>query len=87
MTRRRMRTSDLFWNGNDWRRAWKTALMRINRAPAAVKGHTAFHRAIHLLDSAFVRGDALQFQLAILLLDCCNEGIGRGDVLRHGIRQ
>ena len=31
--------------------------------------------------------DALQFQLAILLLDCCNEGIGRGDVLRHGIRQ
>ncbi len=79
MTRRRMRTSDLFWNSDDWRRAWKTALMQINRVPAAVKGHMAFHQAIHLLDSAFVRGDALQFQLAILLLDCGNEGIGRGD--------
>ena len=76
---RRRTTSDLIWNGNDWRRAWKTALMRINRAPAVVKRHTAFHQAIHMLDGAFVRGDALQFQLAIFLLDCCNEGIDRDD--------
>ena len=29
MSRRRMRRNDLIWHGNDWRRGWEMALMRI----------------------------------------------------------
>jgi hypothetical protein len=33
-----------------------------------------------MLDGAFVRGDAFQFQLGIIMiLDCCNEAIEGGD--------
>jgi hypothetical protein len=80
MARRRMRRSDLIWNGNDWQRAWQIALMRIEGAPTTVSEHITFHHAIEMLDGAFARGDAFQFQLGIIMiLDCCNEAIERGD--------
>ena len=80
MARRRMRRNDLIWNGNEWRRAWDIALMRIDGAPAAVSGQLAFHHAIDMLDGAFAKGDAFQFQLGIIMiLDCCHEAIERGD--------
>ena len=80
MARRRLQRSDLIWSGNEWRRGWEIALMRIKGAPTAVSEHIAFHHAIDMLDSAFVRGDAFQFQLGlIMILDCCNEAIERGD--------
>ena len=86
MARRRTQRTDLIWNGNDWRRAWQIALMRINGAPTAVSEEIAFHHAIDMLDSAFVRGDAFQFQLGIIMiLDCCNEAIERGDCSRWWI--
>jgi hypothetical protein len=70
-----MRRHDLTWNGNEWRRAWEIALLRINGAPTEVSEHIAFHHAIDML-----RGDAFQFQLGmIMILDCCNEAIERGD--------
>ncbi|HET8720617.1 MAG TPA: hypothetical protein VFM24_01230 [Nitrospira sp.] len=79
MARRRMR-SDLIWNGNDWRRGWEIALLRIRGIPPAVSQQTAYHHAIDMLDGAFARGDAFQFQLGIIMiLDCCNEAIERGD--------
>ena len=80
MARRRMRRSELIWSGNDWRRGWEIALMRIRGAPAAVSDHLTYHHAIDMLDAAFARGDAFQFQLGIIMiLDCCNEAIERGD--------
>ena len=80
MSRRRMRRSDLIWNGNDWRRGWEIALLRIRGVPAPVSEKIAFLHAIDMLDGAFARGDAFQFQLGIIMiLDCCNEAIERGD--------
>ena len=72
--------SDLIWNGNDWRRGWEIALLRIRGIPASVSQQAAYHHAIDMLDGAFARGDAFQFQLGIIMiLDCCNEAIERGD--------
>lgn len=83
MARRRMRRSDLIWSGNDWRRGWEIALLRIRGAPPAVSTQTAYHHAIDMLDGAFTSGDAFQFQLGIIMiLDCCNEAIERGDCSR-----
>jgi hypothetical protein len=80
MSRRRMRRNDLIWNGNDWRRGWEMALMRIRGVPTAVSEKLAYLHAIDMLDGAFVRGDAFQFQLGIIMiLDCCNEAIEGGD--------
>ena len=82
MARRRMR-SDLIWSGNDWRRGWEIALLRIRGIPPSVSEQTAYHHAIDMLDGAFARGDAFQFQLGIIMiLDCCNEAIERGDCAR-----
>jgi hypothetical protein len=40
----------------------------------------AFHHAVDMLDCGFARGDAFQFQLGmIMMIDCCNEAILRGD--------
>ena len=75
-----MRTSDVLWDINDWQRAWEIAMMRIDGAPAVVTKQIAFHHALDMLDRGFSRGDAFQFQLGILvILDCCNEAIERGD--------
>ena len=80
MSRRRMRRSELSWSGNDWRRGWEIALLRIRGIPTAVSKQIAYHHAIDMLDGAFARGDAFQFQLGIIMiLDCCNEAIERGD--------
>jgi hypothetical protein len=80
MARRRIRRKELIWNGDEWQRAWEIALMRIEGAPTAVSEGIAFHHAIDMLDGAFARGDAFQFQLGIIMiLDCCNEAIERGD--------
>jgi hypothetical protein len=78
--RKRVRTGTVEWNGNDWRRAWKIALTRIHGAPAVVMEQMAFNHAVDMLDCGFARGDAFQFQLGMLMMiDCCNEAILRGD--------
>jgi hypothetical protein len=58
-----MRRGDVIWNGNEWRQAWKIALMRINGAPRSVSEQIAFRHAIDMLDSAFVKGMRLSFSL------------------------
>jgi len=80
MSCRRMRRNDLIWNGNDWRRGWEIALLRIRGVPTAVSEKLAYHHGIDMLDGAFARGDAFQFQLGIIMiLDCCNEAVEGGD--------
>lgn len=78
--RRRVRATNVQWNGNDWRRAWKIALTRIDGAPTIVTEHIAFQHAVDMLDCGFTSGDTFQFQLGMLMMmDCCNEAIERGD--------
>ena len=80
MSRRRMRRNNLIWSGNDWRRGWEIALLRIRGIPAVVSKRTVYYHAIDMLDGAFARGDAFQFQLGIIMiLDCCKGAIERGD--------
>ena len=74
-----MRRGDVIWDRNEWRRAWKIALMRIDGAPPAVSGKIAFVHAIEMLDGAFIKGDAFEFQLGLVtILDCCNKAIQEG---------
>jgi hypothetical protein len=55
-------------------------MMRINGAPEIVTEQIAYHHALDMLDCGFARGDAFQFQLGMLMvLDCCNQAIERGD--------
>ena len=71
-----MRRGDVIWNRNEWNKAWKIALGRIDGAPAAVSERTAFRHAIDMLDGACVKGDAFEFQLGLItMLDCCSEAI------------
>ena len=74
-----MRRGDVIWNRNEWNKAWKIALGRIDGAPAAVSERRAFRHAIDMLDGAFVKGDAFEFQLGLItMLDCCSEAIKEG---------
>ena len=74
-----MRRGDVIWNGNEWRQAWNIALVRINGAPPSVSEQIAFRHAIDMLDSAFVKGDAFEFQLGLItILDCCSSAVQRG---------
>ena len=78
--RRRVRATNVIWNGNDWQQAWQIAMTRINGMPAVVAKQIAFHHAVDMLDCGFARGDAFQFQLGLLMvMDACNEAIERGD--------
>ena len=78
--RRRVRATNVTWNGNDWQQAWQIAMTRINGMPAVVAKQIAFHHAVDMLDCGFARGDAFQFQLGLLMvMDACNEAIERGD--------
>jgi hypothetical protein len=53
-----------------------------------VSQQIAYHYAIDMLDGAFARGDAFQFQLGIIMiLDCCNEAIERGDCSQWWVDQ
>ena len=71
-----MRRGDVIWNRNEWNKAWKIALGRIDGAPAAVSERRAFR---HAIDGAFVKGDAFEFQLGLItMLDCCSEAIKEG---------
>lgn len=78
-----MRRGDVIWNRNEWNKAWQIALGRIDGAPAAVSERTAFRHAIDMLDGAFVKGDAFEFQLGLItMLDCCSEAIKQGRCAR-----
>ena len=53
--------------------------MRITGAPTAVSEQYPFRHAVKMLDSAFVKGDAFEFQLGLItILDCCNQAIKKG---------
>ncbi len=74
-----MRRGDVIWNRNEWNKAWKIALGRIDGAPAAVSERAAFRHAIDMLHGAFVKGGAFEFQLGLItMLDCCSEAIKEG---------
>jgi hypothetical protein len=78
-----MRRGDVIWNGNEWRQAWKIALMRINGAPPSVSEEIAFRHAIDMLDGAFVKGDAFEFQLGLItILDCCSNAVKQGQCMQ-----
>lgn len=74
-----MRRGDVIWDCSEWDRAWQIALGRISGAPAAVSDRTAFQHAIEMLDGAFAKGDAFEFQLGLItMLDCCSQAIKEG---------
>ena len=74
-----MRCGDVIWKGNEWRQAWHIAVMRIDGAPVAVSEQVLFRHAIEMLDGAFVKGDAFEFQLGLIaILDCCSQAITQG---------
>ena len=74
-----MRRGDVIWDHNEWNKAWDIAVGRINGAPDAVCERTAFRHAIDMLDGAFVKGDAFEFQLGLItMLDCCSQAIREG---------
>jgi hypothetical protein len=74
-----MQRGDVIWNGKEWRQAWRIALRRINGAPDAVLQEMAFRHGIDMLDGAFVKGDAFEFQLGLItILDCCTQAIRQG---------
>ena len=74
-----MRRGDVIWNGKEWRQAWQIALVRINAAPSAVSQDIAFRHGIDMLDEAFMKGDAFEFQLGLVtILDCCSEAVRQG---------
>ncbi len=78
--RRRVRATNVTWNGNDWQQAWQIAMTRIIGMPDVVVKQIAMHHAVEMLDCGFARDDAFQFQLGILMMmDACNEAIERGD--------
>ena len=74
-----MRRGDVIWNENEWRQAWRIALLRINGAPSVVSQEIAFRHGITMLDGAFMKGDAFEFQLGLVtLFDCCGKAIRQG---------
>jgi hypothetical protein len=74
-----MRRGDVIWNCNEWCQAWHIALTRIHGAPSEVSEQMPFRHALDMLDGAFVKGDAFEFQLGLItILDCCNNAIKQG---------
>jgi hypothetical protein len=74
-----MPCGDVIWNVNEWGLAWRIALRRIEGAPAAVSEQVAFQHAIEMLDEAFIKGDAFEFQLGLFtMLDCCRKAVTHG---------
>ena len=80
MARRRRRLSNLYWNGHEWREAWKIVVMAIDGESDTLRSQPAFCNALEVLDSGFSSGDVFQFQVGmVMILQCCNEAIERGD--------
>ena len=74
-----MRRGDVIWNGREWRQAWRIALLRIHGAPSGLLQNIAFRHGIEMLDGAFMKGDAFEFQLGLItILDCCHQAIRQG---------
>jgi hypothetical protein len=74
-----MRRGDVRWDGDEWRRAWQMAMRRIEGAPIAVSNDSAFRHGLDMLDGAFAKGDAFEFQLGLItLFDCCTQAISQG---------
>jgi hypothetical protein len=68
------------WTGRDWERGWQSALRRINGMPVELISRPQIHDFISTLDQAFIHGDSMKFEEALIaLLDHCADMVNRGD--------
>ena len=68
------------WAGQDWERAWQSALRRINGMPPDLVSTPIIHDSLMTMDEAFIHGDSTKFEASLIeLLDQCAELVNRGD--------
>ena len=66
------------WTGAAWELGWQMALKLINGLPPKLARCPQIEKSFTALDDAFVHGDSMRFQLALVVLtDSCAETVNR----------